>query len=489
MMASAYTPTPSGVVMVADEKDYSTSQIAQMFLSGADVYPGRGVSGPTDPFRQVNWVYACVTALASAAGRVPMRLSRGAATGTKSAHGLARVRWGVPHGRKCRREKDAVYRADEGDIVESGPLHDLLEKPNANQRFNEFMEVSVGLLYTHGRVHWLFDEMVGRRPVSMYAVGGKKTKPIFDRSGRVKKLVGWEFVGEEGRRFNVGVDECITFQMFDPEDPHAGLAPLVPGRLAIMSYYNADLYNASMFSNGCEPGPVLSTDAQFDPVEDRQIYSTWMQRHGGASNARSLAILWGGMKVDSLANNMEEMQYIEGSRMKREDICATFRVPPSVAGFLGTTGDASAYVDAEAERFWQDTAAPLVNKFAQAIDSELCPRFEGGLEAWADVEEVPIYQKLRRAQTDAVVKFFAMGVPMADLNDCWNLGLPDQPWYKTGFLPMALLPAQQAAEGNVLPDVPAGPTAPGNDDLDLPAEEPVAQPPPAESAYPQSRAA
>jgi len=464
-------------MVVSSAKDYTASGLVQLFLSGTEGLASRELSGPADPLRQVTWVYACVSALATSAARVPVRLSRGEAAGTRPAMGLGRARWGAKYARKYRRgdwhargEKDALYKAREGEIVEDGDLWRLLRRPNPEQRWAEFVETTVGLLYTQGRVHWLFDDMIGRKVLSMVPIGGKTTKPIFDKTGRVKKLLGWEFAGEYGKKFPVAVEECITFQLFDPADPHAGLSPLVPSRLAVMGHYNADLYNAAMFANSCEPGGFLTSEAGYDKETDRELRSAFEQRHRGAGNARRLAILYGGLRWQDAAKTMADMQGEQLQRMKREDICACFRVPPSIAGFLGTTGDASAYVSAEQKRFWQDTAGPLCDKIADAANSDLAPRYEGGLEAWADLEDVPIFQEIRRSQVDTVVKYHGMGVPMADLNEAYDLGLPDRPWYQTGFLPIGVIPAAQAAE-NPLPQIPDAPTAPGNDELDLPAED------------------
>jgi HK97 family phage portal protein len=440
------------------EKDVTLSQYAQAFMSGQDALQGSSLGGPADPYRQSLWVNACITAILAPASRVPLRLSRGEALGTKGFCGSAKVRFHAGKGRVTRREKDAAARAVEGEIIESGDLFSLLERPNPGQTWRQFIEQTIGLLYCDGRVHWLFDEMIGRRPVTMYVVRGKGVKPYTDKRGHVEKLTGWQFTDPHGGSYDVALDECVTFAMFNPEDANKGLPPSGPANLAIVSDYNASLYNAAMFGNSAEPGGALKIPQTYNPELDQQIKSYWNQRHRGAAKAKTPALLWGNMEWQAIASTMAEMQFDAGKRLCREEICTAYRVPPAVAGFTGTTGDASAYYQAEQERFWQDTEIPLLEKIAEAVDVHLAPRFLGNLEAWFDVESVPVVQKMKLSRLDAADKLWNKGVPLADLDELLDLGIPERPWHKIGFLPSGILPADQVAEGNVFPTYPEGPT-------------------------------
>ena len=470
--AETWTP---GVEMIRGElpteKTLTLGQYARLWESGQDPSGAASLGGPSDPFRQSLWVYRCVTVIATNAARVPMRLSRGEAAGTRGLWGAKRVRLGSRRGRKIRRGEKANLKAREGEIVEAGELYELLARPNPHQTWFQLMLQTVGLLFAEGRVHWLFDEMRGRVPLTIYAVSGKQTEPVYEKGRRVPVLTGWKFTEPGGKSYGVSLDELITWQLFNPKDPHAGLAPKVPANLAIVSDYNASLYNAAMFGNSAEPGGVLTTDAEFTPEADEQIRTSWNQRHRGAANARKMSVLWGGMKWDATATTMRDLQFIEGKQLTRMEICAVFGVPPTVAGFFGTTGDSAAYTDNELERFWQDTVMPLLAGLAEGVEVHLAPRFAGGLDVWADVEDVPIVQKMRLANMKTVDSLWAKGVPMEDLNARFDLGLPARPQHRLGWLPVNVVPAAEAASGNVTEPVDEGPSAPGNDELDQPTGE------------------
>jgi hypothetical protein len=241
------------------------------------------------------------------------------------------------------------------------------------------------------------------------------------------------------------------------------MTPLEPARLAVISDYNASMFNAAMFANNCEPGPVLETDKPFNPELDTQMKTSWQQRHAGPMNAKRLAVLWGGLKLKEHGQSLSDMVFADGKQLDREEVCAVFGVPASVAGFFGTSGDSNAYTDNELERFWQDTMAPLLERIAEAMNVNLVPLFGEDVDVWFDVEEVPTFQKLRRSQTDTAVKYFAMGRPFEDIDEWLGLGFPRRDWDKTGYVPVGLVPANESA-------TPAQPEGPGPEDEPLAPE-------------------
>ncbi len=456
----------------AGEKDVPLSGASQAFLRGGDLKTN-DLGGPESPYRQNVWVHLCVSKIVSAVGSVPMRLSVGGpAAGTRAVFGCGKsVRAGRREGGGARRVSKSARKAAEGDILESGPLFELLSRPNERQTWRQFIEQTIGLLYICGRVHWFFDAMVGRRPVSMVVVPGSRTKPLTRKRDLVDELVGWQVTAADGsQRTDVPLDETVSFQLFEPTDPDRGLAPHVPGKLAIVSDYNSSLYNAAMFGNSAEPGGILSTDAKYDANRAEEIRTSWNQRHKGAGKAKSVAVLWDGLTWQSVASSMEDMQFISGKELWRLEICAVYGVPPTVAGFFGTSGDSSTYAGTEWERFWQDTAGPLCGKAAEAINEHIAPKFTPTAEAWADVEDLPVVQEMRRSRLDAGAKLWGMGVPLEDVNDLYELGLPPRPHYAVGLVAAGLLPAGDVASGDIFGGPGEGPPV-GPDGEELPSDE------------------
>jgi len=419
-------------------KEMSLGQTAGQWMAGWNEGFGRSYDGPARPASQSVWAYACISAITGAVGSVPLRVSRSAAAGTRAMWNLRHVRTGP---RAIRKTAAIVGRAAEGEIVERGLLVDLLDRPMPGLTQRDWIERIVGYLYACGRVHILKAEEVGSRPTMLVPIPGSATKPLYEKSAQYKRIDGWELTGPDGGRYAVPAELLITLTLFNADDPDVGLAPHDPAKLSIAADYNAARHVAASFANNCEPGGILKVEGPYSAEVNDQIRQAWQQRHGGADNARKLAILFGNADYKAIAQTMTDMGFPTVKQSSREEVCAVYRVPPSVAGFFGTSGDASAYVTAEQQRFWQDTAGVLCEKLATALNIGVAPIVEAGLEVWADLEDVPVYQAMRQANMKAVGELWSKGVPLADLSDMLDLGVPERPQHLIGYLPAGLVPA------------------------------------------------
>ncbi|HUX02333.1 MAG TPA: phage portal protein, partial [Phycisphaerae bacterium] len=423
-------------------KEMSLGQTASEWFAAWNESGRRGYDGPARPASQSVWAYACISAIAGAVGSVPLRVSRSQAAGTRGMWNLRHVRTGP---RAVRKIAAAGVRAVEGEIVEGGPLYDLLAEPMPGLTQRQWVERIVGHLYACGRMHILKAELAGSRPTMLVPIPGSATRPLYERTPQYRRVVGWELRGPDGDRYAVPAEMLITLPLFNADDPDAGLAPHEPGRLSIAADYNAARHVTASFNNGCEPGGIIKVEGPYSAEVNQQIRQAWQQRHGGADNARKLAVLFGNADYKTIAQSMTDMGFPTVKQSSREEICAIYRVPASVAGFFGTSGDASAYVLAEQQRFWQDTAGVLCEKLAAALNIGVAPLVEAGLEVWADLEDVPVYQAMRQANMKAVGELWTKGVPLADLSDMLDLGVPDRPQHRIGYLAAGLIPAADIA--------------------------------------------
>ena len=442
-------------------KEMSLGQTAGQWMAGWNEGFGRSYDGPARPASQSVWAYACISAITGAVGSVPLRVSRSAAAGTRAMWNLRHVRTGP---RAIRKTAAIGGKAAEGEIVERGALVELLDRPMPGLTQRDWIERIVGYLYACGRVHILkADEAGGNRPTMLVPIPGSATKPLYEKAAQYKRVVGWELTGPDGGRYAVPAEMLITLTLFNADDPDVGLAPHDPAKLSIAADYNAARHVAASFANNCEPGGILKVEGPYSAEVNDQIRQAWQQRHGGADNARKLAILFGNADYKAIAQTMTDMGFPTVKQSSREEVCAVYRVPASVAGFFGNSGDASAYVTAEQQRFWQDTAGVLIEKLATAINIGVAPLVEMGLEVWADLEDVPVYQAMRQANMKAVGELWSKGVPLADLSDMLDLGVPERPQHLIGYLPAGLIPAADIAGppngGEVEP--PAGSDAVG----------------------------
>jgi hypothetical protein len=94
---------------------------------------------------------------------------------------------------------------------------------------------------------------------------------------------------------------------------------------------------------------VLSTDKELTPEAVARMRESWEARMRGVQSAGAIAVLEGGLKYQPISLSPQDSQWLEGRAFQREEICAMYRVPPSVIGL----GQKQSYASAEqANREW-----------------------------------------------------------------------------------------------------------------------------------------
>jgi len=153
---------------------------------------------------------------------------------------------------------------------------------------------------------------------------------------------------------------------------------------------------------------------------------------------------------------MQDLQFDQGKKTTRLEICALYGVPPVVAGWVEAAGDSSAYTQNALRQFYMQTIFPLLDQLAPAFQ-DVASRADASALAWWDVEDQPVVQEMRLGRLVAAKSYFDMGWPPNRINDLLDLGMPDVAWGETGYLPSGLLPANAVAEATLFSPTPEGP--------------------------------
>ena len=264
----------------------------------------------------VNWKTALQASTALACGRV-------------IAEGIAQVPF------KLFRE-----RAGGGmDAARDQGLYELLYlRPNEWQTSFELRE-QIGLhlsfmgnAYIY-KVRGLRDEIVELLPFEPNLVTVK-------REGWERK---YEINTEKGQRVTVEARDMWHLRGLS-WDGVSGLEGIKLAREAIGLSLAMEEHGARMFSNGAQPGGILSTDLMLKEDQVKVLRESWAERQGGTQNAYKTAILFGGLKWIPLAQTGVDSQHLEQRRLQVEEICRVFRVMPIMVGHADKT---ATYASAE----------------------------------------------------------------------------------------------------------------------------------------------
>ena len=444
------------------------SPTSQAFLNGTDLDDsGRGAQLIT-PYAQSAWVYCAVSILAQSVAQIPFRISRvkGGAAKKVRAFRSSRDPRHLAFNRKALNE----------EIITAGDVVDLFENPHPTMDAQMFFEMLTTWLSLRGEFFVL--------PLD----GADQPVNMTDRSPRVRRLltlnpdmfwhivqgfelVGWRYTGSMLMSpipsEMILPEEVIHTQLPNPYLYWRGMSPLTVALVPAMTDFAGEQFQKGLWLNNADTGVIVVTDQVLADDQRRAIESALRERKRKAGTPDRPLFLFGGAKVEKPTLSMMDMQFLETRKFLRQEIFAILKVPETMAGFTADLNDGGAggSLDAQKASFIESTIGSL----CQRIEGALAPvvaTFGPDLVGWFDIDSLPIMQAARRARWDTGTKMFAMGVPVADINTNLDLGLPDQPWYKNGYLPFNLQNAGEVPEAlpSELPGTPA--KVPAEDDAE-----------------------
>lgn len=446
------------------QRSGGVAQVVEHFRQrrGRDAGPG-----PVSAYGQVATVYACVRAKGDALGRLALMVSDAADT-----------------------------------IVETGPLAELTECPNPTMTRRNFWRHTSSHLDLFGRFHWRFITDGLRRPVQVWPLHPLRMEPKVDRG--TGELLGWLYRtpgSQTGRREFIPADEVHT--VVDPDldapggdDEHAGLSPRRVAMRAISQIWKADLANEASLDNGVEPGGALETNNNLSDDQRRDLIEQVNERHAGVKNRRRLLLLEGGLNYKPFTVSFADAEFTELKKMSREDVAAAFNVPPAVIGYYADSN--YAHADAAQQMFWINTIIPRGEWLAEEWTLGVLSRFTddrsarmldavrravpGKLKrlkaytsarataagrrqrffAWFDASGVPAVQKAQLALAAQVKEWTALGVPLNQSIDAFDLPYERVPWGDTWYKPFGLMDVKEdTMPGANDPDFTTPPESPG----------------------------
>jgi len=423
-------------------EEKSLSPDMQAFVQGTDLdtYDNGNASKFVTAYAQSAWVYCAVSILAQSVAQIPFRISRVKGGNAKQVRALRNS--AHPEHRKI------VRRALDEEIITSGPVVDLFERPHPTMDRQLFWEMVVTWNAMRGEFFILpLDRMDG--PVDMS-----------DRHPRVERMItlptelfwhivvgydleGWRYTGSP-------LLTPLPSQMLLPSEvlfsrqpnPYLfwrGMSPLIVADVACRTDYAGEQYAKGLWINNADTGVIVTTDQQATKEQQAAILAALRERKRKAGTADRPLFLWGGAKVEKPTLTSQDMQFLETRKFLRREIFAILKVPDVMAGFTEDLNDGGAggSLDAQKISFIESTVGSLCTRCETAVQP-VVTSFGDDLVGWFDIDSLPIMQAARRQRWDTAGKMFGIGVPLNDINTSLDLGMPEYKWGKDAYLPFNL---------------------------------------------------
>lgn len=356
----------------------------------------------------------------------------------------------------------------EWERVINHPLEMLIDKPNPFMSRSDLMERLVMNLDLTGNS--LFKKvMVQNTTVELFPIGPDGIKPI---PHDTEFISGYTYkVGTQ--KFDFKTEEILHAMLIDPSNPYWGLSPLQVAAKTVDTDVEAVTWNKIALQNRAVTDGTFTFDQPLTREQWIDARNQVREQHQGSRNARAPWVLGGGAKWQSMSLSPADMDFIEGRKMTREEICTVFDVPPPIVGIL----DKANYSNMKEARrvFWLDTIIPLLESIKNILNRSLNPEYGNGIEIDFDLSNVEALQENFNEKIEGAYKLWSMGIPFNTINQRLDLGFDEMPGGEVGFLPASIMPAMLAANP---PPIEPPQTQPTNEPPPGNNEPPPEDPPP-----------
>lgn len=223
-----------------------------------------------------------------------------------------------------------------------------------------------------------------------------------------------------------------------------GVSTLTHAQHTIGIASSSEDHASGFFNGGGNVSGILTVEGKtLNKDQKDQIYETWAQRVGSASNnSGGIAVLEGNMKYQPIAISPKDSQLIESRLFNVGDICRFFGVSPIKCFDLSKSSYST--VEAMQLQHLNDTLAPLVAKFEAELNRKLLLKSEIGKYS-IEFDTTALLRTDKSAEAKYLQTMFNIGtMTINEIRQKSNL--PRLEGGDTPFVPVNLQTLEQASK-------------------------------------------
>lgn len=354
--------------------DDSAWNISPFWGAGAQSGKPRSKQQLVEQF--TSWVFICARLNADARSAVPWGLYvESAPAGEKWR--TVRTRAVKPARRKAlamRAElRPWITKANEGDDIEEiteHPFLELMRRPNPWTSGTDLRWITSVFMDLTGEAYWYIVKDGIGVPRQLWAIPSQYLRPIPGTS-LDEFIVGYEYVRGKSNAI-IPAEDVVEFKYANPLNQLGGFAPILGIVDAV--YVNSKMaeFTEAMFENKARIGGVLETDSKVSAPELERFRESWKQKYAGVAKSGATVILPPGLKYQRDFVTPDEMSYIEGKRITREEICAGLGCPEA----LFNPGAIRANVEAAQYQHQLGAVLPWLRKMDDTLNGDFLPIYD-----------------------------------------------------------------------------------------------------------------
>jgi len=274
----------------------------------------------------------------------------------------------------------------QGTPRQGSRLANLIARPNPWQTGTDLIQGTLTYLELVGNAYWELVRDGTGKVAQMYLLRPDRMKIVPDPHEKIKGYL-YEL---RGKKVAFDPEEILHMKYFNPWDDYYGQGSLTAALQPTILETYAITYNKALFQNGAVPGGVLEAEGKPGPDTIERLRKEFDKRHKGVTKSGRTAILTEGLKWKEIARSLADMQYKELRKMNREEILASFGVPPVMVGIFEYANYANSME--QKKMMWEETLIPKIGLLEDSINIRLAPYVEPAVKIKFDLSDVPALQ-------------------------------------------------------------------------------------------------
>jgi HK97 family phage portal protein len=323
-------------------------------------------------------------------------------------------------GATARMPLDVWLRKGKTITAEDGPLKALLERPNDHMSGFQLKRWVSSTADIYGEAFAVKVRDSKGTP--------RELMPMHPRNVIVRRNSDGELIyiysagTSNAALLTFAWDDVISWTSYNPDNMHRGMSNLEGLRQTLLNEDASRRATASFWARGARPATILTNPKVLGDVAYARLKESWNKNYGGADNSGSTAVLEEGTTAQIVQLNMEEMQYIDSRKLNREEVCASYDVPPPVVHILDHATFSN--ITEQLRSQYRDTMAPRFVEYESVLQHQLVPEFYDYEEAFTNFNMDDVLRGDFEARATAVGTLIEKGVlkpsearPMFGLDD------------------------------------------------------------------------
>jgi HK97 family phage portal protein len=411
-----------------------------------------------------SWIYICASLNAKTIASVPLRLYvtknvKGKKFQTIGTKGISKARLKWLEGNAGL--SNYLLKAEEIEEVTEHAFLDLMDNVNPFNNSYDLWETTSTFLDLTGEAYWYLPKGQGGVPAQIWVIPSPYIQPI---PGTTLQdfIKGYKY--ERGTaRIEFSTDDIVYFSYPNPKNMWRGFS-CIQG-IADAVYINSKMYEfeSAMFENRARVGGIFTVEGNVSKQEVARLEEQAKEKYTGVKQSGKNMILTGGMKFQPDSMTPQEISYIEGRKLIREEICAAFDVP---VGALVSTDVNRANAETADYRHAKNGIQPRLMRIEQKLNEKLLPMFDDTLFCAFD-NAVPEDREYELRRNDTYVKNNTFTINEVREEE----GKDPVEWGDVAWMDSFLKPVSSGEERE---SPPAPALIPGKPEEDVPIEESLA---------------